>query len=57
MMLGQYAGYIICAYAISAAVIIGLIAWTNLAYGARRRELAELERQGVQRRSRGQADG
>jgi heme exporter protein D len=57
MMLGQYAGYIIAAYGISAVVIIGLIAWTNLAYGARRRELAALEKQGVQRRSQGQANG
>jgi heme exporter protein CcmD len=57
MMLGQYAGYIIAAYAITGAVIIGLIAWSNLAYGARRRELAALESQGVQRRSKGQANG
>jgi heme exporter protein D len=57
MMLGQYASYIIAAYGFSAVVIIGLIAWTNLAYAARRRELAELERQGVQRRSKGQANG
>jgi heme exporter protein CcmD len=57
MMLGQYAGYIIAAYAITGAVIIGLIAWTNLAHGARRRELAALESQGVQRRSKGQANG
>ncbi len=56
-MLGQYAGYIIAAYGISAAVIVGLIAWTNIAYGARRRELAALEQQGVQRRSRGPANG
>ena len=56
-MLGQYAGYIIASYGITALVIIGLVAWTNLAYGARLRELAALERQGVQRRSKGQANG
>lgn len=50
-MFGQYAGFIIPAYVVSAAVIIGLILQVNLAYRARLKEIARLEEQGVTRRS------
>jgi heme exporter protein CcmD len=56
-MFGPYTAYIVPSYLISAVVIIGLIAWTNIAYRRRLREIAELERQGIQRRSQGSANG
>jgi heme exporter protein D len=51
MMFGKYAAYIIPAYAISAAVIIGLIVWTRLQYRQRLKEIAALEERGVRRRA------
>ncbi|GIL00477.1 MAG: hypothetical protein BroJett030_03760 [Alphaproteobacteria bacterium] len=50
-MLGQYAAYIVPAYAVSAAVIAGLTAWTLLQYRRRLREIATLEEKGVRRRA------
>ena len=50
-MFGQYAGFIIPAYAVSAAVIIGLVVQVNLAHRARLKEIARLEEQGITRRS------
>jgi heme exporter protein D len=49
--LGPHAGFIIAAYAIAALVVIGLIAWVIIDYGAQRRLLADLEARGVTRRS------
>ena len=46
-MFGQYAGFIIPAYVLSAVVIIGLIVQVNLAYRARPKERARLEDQGL----------
>ncbi|CAN7527289.1 MULTISPECIES: heme exporter protein CcmD [Neorhizobium] len=43
--------YIAMSYAVSAAVILCLIAWTWLDGRARRQELAELEASGIRRRS------
>jgi heme exporter protein CcmD len=56
-MFGPYTAFIVPSYLISAAVIIGLIAWTNISYHRRLREIAELERQGVQRRSQAGGNG
>lgn len=56
-MFGPYTAFIVPSYLITAAVIAGLIAWSNISYRQRLRELAELERQGVQRRSQGRPDG
>lgn len=55
-MFGNYAGYIIPAYALSALALVGLVVWSVLDYRARRSELAELERQGLRRRSQAGAD-
>jgi heme exporter protein CcmD len=49
--LGNHAGFIIAAYAAAFAVVIALIAWVVADYRAQRRVLADLERQGVTRRS------
>jgi heme exporter protein D len=54
-MFGEYAEFIIPSYAISALVMAALVLWSWLDYRARLRELAELEKRGVQRRS--QASG
>ncbi|CDZ52655.1 heme exporter protein CcmD [Neorhizobium galegae] len=43
--------YIAMSYAVSAAVVLSLIAWTWLDGRARRQELAELEASGIRRRS------
>lgn len=43
--------YVAAAYGISALVVAGLIAWILIDQRLRKRELAELERRGVRRRS------
>jgi heme exporter protein CcmD len=50
-MLGKYTVYIVPAYAISAAVILGLVVWTRGQYRRRLKEIETLEKQGVRRRS------
>lgn len=50
-MFGQYAGFIIPAYVLSAVVIIGLIVQVKFVYRARLKEIARLEEQGITRRS------
>ncbi len=50
-MFGQYAGFIVPSYAITALVILALVVWTLLTDRARRREIAELEAAGAKRRS------
>ncbi len=51
MALGPHAVFVISAYAIAALVIIALIAWVLADHRAQRRLLAELEAEGVVRRS------
>ncbi len=51
MHLGTHAGFILAAYAGAAAIIAGLVAWIVLDHRAQRRILADLERQGITRRS------
>ena len=51
MELGTHAGFIIAAYGASLLIILTLILWIVADYRAQRRDLAEMERQGVTRRS------
>jgi heme exporter protein D len=51
MSLGPHAAFIITAYVITTLVVIGLIAWVELDSRMQRRKLAELEAQGITRRS------
>lgn len=50
-MFGQHAAFIIPSYAATIAVLGGLVIWLHLQHKARKRELAELEKAGVTRRS------
>jgi heme exporter protein D len=52
MHLGPHAAFIIAAYAVTAAVLAGLILYGLLDHRAQVRALAELEGRGVRRRSR-----
>jgi heme exporter protein D len=49
--LGPHAGFILAAYAAGALVVLTLIGWIVADHRAQLRMLAELERQGVARRS------
>lgn len=50
-MFGQYAGFIIPAYAISAVVVAYLVLWTVLVHRHRRAEILDLEKRGIKRRA------
>jgi heme exporter protein D len=52
MNLGPHADFIVAAYAVTAFVVAGLIAWVVLDHSAQRRVLADLETRGVTRRAR-----
>lgn len=45
--------FVSAAYGISALVICGLVGWILIDQAARKRELVELEKRGVKRRSAG----
>jgi heme exporter protein D len=49
--LGPHAGFIVAAYAATAAVVAALVAWVIADHAAQKRALADLERRGVTRRS------
>jgi heme exporter protein D len=51
MNLGPHASYIIGAYAAGALIVLALMAWVALDYRRQLRVLAELDAQGVTRRS------
>jgi heme exporter protein D len=51
MQATAHIGFIVAAYGAGAAVIVALIAWVIFDYRVQRRILAELETQGVARRS------
>jgi heme exporter protein CcmD len=51
MAAAAHTGFIIAAYAAAVIVVVGLCAWVMLDYRAQRRNLADLERRGVTRRS------
>jgi heme exporter protein D len=48
-----HAGFILVAYLLTAAVLVGLLLWIALDGRALRRRLADLEARGVKRRSAG----
>jgi heme exporter protein D len=52
MGLGAHTDFVVAAYAVALAVILGLLAWIVLDHGRQRRVLAELEARGVRRRAR-----
>ncbi|MBS3647956.1 heme exporter protein CcmD [Pseudaminobacter sp. 19-2017] len=49
--MSAHALYVLAAYAATAVALAGLVGWILLDYRARRRELAELESEGIRRRS------
>jgi heme exporter protein D len=49
--LGPHAAFIVAAYSAGIIVIAGLIAWVVRDYAVQKRALAELEGQGIKRRS------
>ena len=51
MELGPHAGFIVAAYAAGVLVVLALIGWIVTDYRAQLRILADLERQGLTRRS------
>ena len=54
---GDHAGFIAAAYAVTVLVIVGLIVWIRVDGAAQHRQLADLERRGVRRRSQSQGEG
>jgi heme exporter protein D len=51
MSLGPYASFIVTCYVLVAAVVLILIIWIALDYRRQKRRLAELEKNGLTRRS------
>ena len=51
MSLGPHANFILAAYGVTLLVLLVLIAWIVLDYRSQRRRVAELESQGITRRS------
>jgi heme exporter protein D len=49
--LGPHAAFIVAAYAVTAFVVAGLIAWVVFDHRAQARALADLDARGVRRRS------
>jgi heme exporter protein D len=49
--LGTHAAFIVAAYAVAALVVVALIGWVALDHRTQQRRLAQLESQGVTRRS------
>jgi heme exporter protein D len=56
MDLGPHADFIIAAYVVAALVLIAMIGWVMLDYRAQKLKLAQLESQGVTRRSERQVE-
>lgn len=57
MNLGPHVTFIIAAYSVAFAIIGGLIGWILSDHAAQKRALAELEEQGITRRSRANDPG
>ncbi len=49
--MSPHTGFIVAAYAVTAATLVALVLWVALDARAQRRRLAELEARGVRRRS------
>ena len=56
MNLGPHADFIIAAYAVAALVLVAMVGWVMLDYRAQKQKLAQLESQGVTRRSERQVE-
>lgn len=56
MTLGPHAAFIVTAWSVGLVVVAGLIAWIVFDHTALRRRLADLEEQGVTRRSQPMKD-
>ncbi len=54
---GAHAGFIIAAYVVAGAVLLGLLAFIVLDGRAQRRRIADLEARGIRRRSAARKDG
>jgi len=52
MNLGPHADFIIASYAVTTFVVAAMVAWVVLDHSSLKRELGDLEEQGVTRRSR-----
>lgn len=48
--------YVSAAYAVAAIALAGLLVWVLLDQAGRKRDLAELEKRGIRRRSDGRGD-
>ena len=57
MNLGPHAAFIVSAYAVAIAIIAAVIAWVLIDYRRQARILAELEAEGVIRRSDRPSEG
>jgi heme exporter protein D len=53
----NHIGFIVASYAAAIVVIAGLTAWVMLDYRAQRRNLAELDKRGIARRSAAEPAG
>jgi heme exporter protein D len=56
MNLGPHADFIVAAYVVAALVLVAMIGWVMLDYRAQKQKLAQLESQGVTRRSERQVE-
>jgi heme exporter protein D len=56
MDLGPHADFIVAAYAVAAVVLVVMVGWVVLDYRAQKQKLAQLESQGVTRRSERQVE-
>ncbi len=52
---GAHLGFIVAAYAVTAVVLVGIVAWIVVDGRSQRRRIADLEARGVRRRSGGKA--
>jgi heme exporter protein D len=52
---GTHLGFIVAAYAVTAVVLVGIVAWIIVDGRNQRRRIADLEARGVRRRSSGKA--
>jgi heme exporter protein D len=56
MNLGPHADFIVAAYVVAALVLVAMIGWVMLDYRTQKQKLAQLESQGVTRRSERQVE-
>jgi heme exporter protein D len=56
MNLGPHADFIVAAYVVATLVLVAMIGWVMLDYRTQKQKLAQLESQGVTRRSERQVE-